>query len=178
MSDKSNNGFIGVISMPQDNTGATFNDGAFAVGATASLGTGTFTDIAATTGTGPICVSGFQVQTDSGDLSIEIYGDTLAFTGGTALPAFNTNKTSSKLPNLTALVQDPTVSVLGDLQMPPFAIMGNNTNNTINSILNTTPIIFKPLTNYMFRLTHNDAQTRTVSILLTAFENIIDQPTF
>jgi hypothetical protein len=171
------NKYLQATSIPTDNIGATFNDGAFVVGFTATLATITSTDIGLTTADSQVVFSGFQISTDSGDLTIDIYGES-TFTSGTALTPFNTNKNSLKVPSVDAIVQDPTVSVLGDVQFPPFTIKGDNNQNVTESLLFTTPIILAPSTSYIFRLTHNETGTRDVSGLLTAFDNIIDEATF
>lgn len=178
MSNKDRHGFRGTMSFPDTNRGATFNDGAFVVGATATLATTTGTDIGLTTGASQVVFSGFQVNTDSGELLIEMFGDDTAFTGGTPLVAFNTNKNSEKVASITALVQDPTVSNDGTLQTPPFTILGDNNQNESTSLLSANPLILKPETSYLFRLTHNETGTREVAVLLTAFDNIIDDATF
>lgn len=177
MAAESKNGFTATIPMPQDNRAATFNQGIFVIGFAATLATTTSTDITLTTGDAQVVFSGFQLTTDSGDLSIDIFGES-TFTGGTPLVAFNTNKNSTKPVSVTAISQDPTVSVLGVLQFPPFSVKGDNNQNTDNSLLSASPLILKPNTSYIFRLTHNETGTRDVSGLLTAFDNLIQNPTF
>ena len=171
------NKYLQAIGIPTDNRGATFNDGAFVIGFTDSLDTTTSVDIGLAIGNNQVVFSGFQIQTDSGDLTISIFGES-TFTGGTPLVPFNTNKNSTKTPSVSAISQAPTVSVLGDIQFPPFTIRGDNNQNQSESLLFSTPIILKPNTEYIFKLTHNDTGTRNVSGLLTAFDNIIDGPTF
>jgi hypothetical protein len=171
------NKYLQAMAIPTDNRGATFNDGTFVAAFAATLATLTFVDIGLTTGLNQVVFSGFSIKTGSGNLTIEIYGDS-TFTTGTPLTIYNTNDNSTKAPSIEEVVQAPTVSVIGVLKVPPFTIEGDNNQNVSDSLLSDRPIIFKPETSYVLRLTHNDSGTRDVSGLLTAFDNIIDGPTF
>lgn len=171
------NQYLQAIGIPMDSRGATFNSGSFLAGFSASLATTTSLDIGLETGDSQLVLSGFKLETNSGDLTTSIYGGS-TFTGGVASVAYNTNKNSVKNPSISQLVDSPTVSVLGDLQIPPLSITGDNSARNSDDLLVGIPLILKPNEFYIFRITHNDAQTREVSILFSAFDNVITEPTF
>lgn len=177
MSPRSKNGFLATVPMPQNSRAATFNEGAFFSGVDESLNTLTSFDIGMTTGSNQVVFSGFKVTTDSGDLTIDIFGES-TFTAGSDITVYNTNKNSAKIPSIDALVLNPTVSVIGDLQAPPLNIFGDNNARSITDTLVDLPLILKPNTSYIFRITHNDTGTKNVSLLLSAFDNIIENSTF
>lgn len=173
----SRNIYLQSLGIPKDTRAATFNDGSFLSGIEASVGSALSIDVGMKTGDSQIVFSGFQVATTSGELLVEIFGES-TFTGGTPLAVYNTNKNSTKQASINSLVGAPTVSVLGDLQAPPITIYGDNASRQSLDLLVDIPLILKPNTEYIFRATHNGAQTRDVSMLFSAFDNIISEATF
>lgn len=148
---------------------ATF-DGECIIGSVGfSLGTGTSEDIYLETGGVKVVVSGFTLDSSSGDFTLELYEGSEA-TGGTAIQLMNTNRNSSFIPTIVALSTGPTISELGTLIFSE-QFAGDNSQNRLTSFYLDIPVILKPNTGYIYRITHQDGQTRFFTARFAAFDS-------
>jgi hypothetical protein len=148
--------------------GATYTGGTFLAGVNVSLGTGLSIDLALTTGVNEIVLDSPIVNSNSGDLSFDMFEDSV-FTGGNPITAYINDRNSTLIPDINTLVLDPTVTDDGVQIIPTVQSVGDNTSGRARTFLLGYPFIFKPMTNYVLRITHNDGQTRQVNMYIAAF---------
>ncbi len=148
--------------------GATFTGGIFIIGVNQSLTTGTSFDLAITTGTQAIVMDSPIVNSNSGDLSFVIFEDSV-FSGGSTVVGYLNDRNSSLVPDIDALLLDPVVTDDGNQASPVINLTGDNASGKSSDFLVGYSFIFKPMTNYILRVTHNDGQTRQVNIYIAAY---------
>ncbi len=148
--------------------GATYTGGVFIIGVNESLTTGSSFDLAITTGVNQLVLDSPIVNSNSGDLSFVIYEGSV-FTGGTPVAAYNHDRNSEIVADVTELVLNPTVSDDGVQSTPFIQTVGDNATGRARTFLLGYPFIMKPATSYILRVTHNDGQTRDVNLYAAAF---------
>lgn len=152
--------------------GATFTGGVFLIGVNESLATGTGFDIAITTGVNQLVMDSPVVNSNSGDLTFEIFEESV-FTGGAPITAYLNDRNSSFVPDVTALVLNPTVSDDGNQASPLINLTGDNAVGKSSDFLVGYSYIFKPMTSYILRVMHNDGQTRQVNMYIATYRRRI-----
>ena len=155
-------------SMASGGIGATYTGGTFLIGVNKSLTTGTGFELTISTADEQIVMDSPIVNSNSGDLTFDLFEDTV-FTGGTPVTAYNNDRNSSFTAVITGLVVDATISDIGTQILPTVQNIGDNATGKSITFSLGYPIIFKPNTNYTLQVTHNDGQTRQVNLYVAAF---------
>jgi len=148
--------------------GATYTGGTFLVGVNKSLTSGSSFELIISTNGEQIVMDSPIVNSNSGDLTFDLYEDTV-FTGGTPVTAYNTDRNSEFVAVVTGLVVDATISDIGTQVLPTVQNVGDNNTGKATTFSLGYPTIFKPMTNYTLKVTHNDGQTRQVNLYVSAF---------
>lgn len=148
--------------------GATYTGGTFLVGVNKTLASGTSFELIISTSDEQIVLDSPIVNSNSGDLTFELFEDTV-FTGGTPVTAYNNDRNSSFTAVVDAIVVDATVSDIGTQILPIINTVGDNSSGQARTFSLGYPTIFKPNTNYALRVSHNDGQMRQVNLYVAAF---------
>lgn len=148
--------------------GATYTGGTFLVGVNRSLTSGSGFELIISTNGEQIVMDSPIVNSNSGDLTFDLFEDTV-FTGGTPVTAYNNDRNSDFVAVVTGLVVDATISDIGTQVIPTINNVGDNATGKSITFSLGYPIIFKPMTNYTLRVVHNDGQTRQVNLYIAAF---------
>ncbi len=148
--------------------GATYTGGTFLVGVNKTLSSGTSFELIISTAGEQIVMDSPIVNSNSGDLTFNLYEDTV-FTGGDSVTAYNNDRNSSFLAVITGLVVDATISDIGTQIIPTVNTVGDNNSGQARTFALGYPVIFKPNTNYTLKVAHNDGQNRQVNLYVSAF---------
>lgn len=89
-------------------------------------------------------------------------------TGGTALTPINLNRPSTITPNAAAVL-NPTVTSLGT-PLGSFVLIGGQKKKATGGDISTASMIFKPLTNYLLRMTNVSGGAQAAEITVTWYE--------
>ena len=147
---------------------ATYTGGVFIAGVNQSLTSGSDFHLILSTLDEEIVLDSPIVNSNSGDLTFDMFEDTV-FTGGDSVMAHNNDRNSEFVAVISGLVTDATISDIGTQIMPSIQNIGDNATGKSSTFNLGYPIIFKPNTNYTLRVTHNDGQTRQVNLYVTAY---------
>ncbi len=128
-----------------------------------NLATATSVNICMTTGSKILEVIGPLINTNSGNLSYQIFEDS-DFSGGTTISAFNSDRTDPTVPSIAALVRDPTINDIGTPVSPLYTRTGSNNASDGLGIASELNTILKANTSYCLQITHNDGQNRDFNI--------------
>lgn len=148
--------------------GASFTGGVFIMGANVSLATGQHFDVCMTTLSEQIVLDSPIINTNSGDITMEAFEDSV-FTGGTPINAYLNDRNAMATPAVSELVLDATVTNDGTQISPTVQTVGDNNAGSARSFLLGYPLILKPFTSHILRVTHNDGQTRQVNFYAVAY---------
>ena len=88
--------------------------------------------------------------------------------GGTALQTINLNRNSTN-PGNAAAVLNPTVTSLGT-PLGSFVLIGGQKKKATGGDISTASMIFKPLTNYLLRMTNVSGAAQAAEITVTWYE--------
>lgn len=154
--------------MASGGVGATYTGGTFLIGVNKQLASGTGFELTISTADEQIVMDSPIVNSNSGDLTFDLFEDTV-FTGGTPVTAYNNDRNSSFTAVITGLVVDATISDIGTQVIPTIQNVGDNATGKSITFSLGYPIIFKPNTNYTLQVTHNDGQMRQVNLYVAAF---------
>lgn len=152
--------------------GATYTGGTFLVGVNKTLSSGSSFELIISTSDDQIVMDSPIVNSNSGDLTFDLYEDTV-FTGGTPVTAYNNDRNSPFVAVITGLVVDATISDLGTQILPTVNTVGDNNSGQARTFALGYPVIFKPNTNYTLKVAHNDGQNRQVNLYVSAFRRRI-----
>jgi len=158
--------------MASGGVGATYTGGTFLIGVNKLLASGAGFELTISTADEQIVMDSPIVNSNSGDLTFNLYEDTV-FTGGTPVTAYNNDRNSSFVAVITGLVVDATISDIGTQIAPTVQNVGDNATGKSTTFSLGYPTIFKPNTNYTLQVTHNDGQMRQVNLYVAAFRRRI-----
>ncbi|MBL4795859.1 MAG: hypothetical protein JKY50_00440 [Oleispira sp.] len=148
--------------------GASFTGGVFIMGANVSLGTGQSFDVCMTTLAEQIVLDSPIINTNSGDITAIAFEDSV-YTGGTPINAYLNDRNATISPVVSELILNATVTDDGTQITPTVQSVGDNNAGQARSFLLGYPLILKPFTKHILRVTHNDGQTRQVNFYAAAY---------